>query len=167
MNIQIIGVNPERVKEGQKDFVRLTVTYKNLDNQGKTEVKNLVDFATDKAVYNRLADSKAGDQFSVTSEKKNNFWVWTEVARLDGAVPAKEEAPRFDKPVPTYPSPKREYVDDKVKQRLIVRQSSLSSAVNYGSASGLTADEILEVAEKFTSFVFEEGIAHLKDDRPE
>ena len=94
MKIQVIGTASEHVKDGKKDYHKLTVTFKNLES-GKIEVKNLMSFGTQKEVFERLTDSK--ECFSVDTEKDaKGYWQWTALHRIDEAPPA--DAPRFDKP---------------------------------------------------------------------
>lgn len=172
LRIQVIGTSEEYVSKGDgKGYNKLTVTYKNLaTTPAKVEVKNLMDFAN-KEVYAKLKDVDKNAVLQVTSEKINNFWNWTEVHRDDGPVPEAVETPASK----TTPAAKagsweeknaldREKFDfDKAKQTLIIRQSCLSTAVDFLKDKKVDYDQVIKTAENFEQWVNRKDLGSLKD----
>lgn len=177
MRIEFIGSAEEQVVNGDKKYNKLTVTYKNLsDPKQKIEVKNLVDFATDKDIYSRLTKANRGEAFQVDTEKKNNFWQWVGLHRDDGAIPPPVATPTAATGTPvktnTYEKNNEIQVErlafDKEKQALIIRQSCISSAVDLCKDHGKQPDveAVIRVARQFEDFVYGRGVADMADDVP-
>jgi len=166
MKIKVISTSQERIKEGQKDYVKLTVTYVDVETN-KVNVKTLVSFGAGKLVFDRLKDAQSNEIFEVGITKDGKYSNWTEVARFDGVVPETTATLKESGSSAPAPAKKGAWVDDAVRQRLIVRQSSLASAINYFGTEEASVAEVLDVAEQFTNFVFEAGVAFIKDDQPE
>lgn len=178
-NIQIIGVaTSQKANKQGKMNVHMEVAFKDLE-KGKVDGKTLVDFATDKTVWQTLADSKAGDTFAIETEKKGDYWNWVGIARQDAAVGHEKVAEENTSatPVRNYqskPTPARDYEtreERQLRQVLIVRQSSLASAVDLLKDHGKQPDPkaVLEVASLFEDWVMRtkpETIADMADDIP-
>jgi hypothetical protein len=138
----------------------LDIAYKN--DQGKTEGKKVMSF-TNEAVFNILKVAKTGDAFNVVTEKdKNNYWQWTSVTPATGGATAPTTAtaayPASDKAIPT-PRSTYETPEERAKKQVyIVRQSSISSALEYSkSVKALkTVEDVIKVAQQFEAFVFGE-----------
>ena len=171
LRIQVIGTSEEYVSKGEgKGYNKLTVTYKNLaTSPPKVEVKNLMDFANQE-VYDKLKGTAKDTVLSVTSEKINNFWNWTEVHRDDGPAPEAVATPS-SKSTPAAKAGSweeknaldREKFDfDKEKQTLIIRQSCLSSAVALVEKP-TGADVVLQLAEQFEKWVTRKDLGSLND----
>ena len=177
MRIEFIGSAEEQVVNGDKKYNKLTVTYKNLsDPKQKIEVKNLVDFATDKDIYSRLTKANRGEAFEVDTEKKNNFWQWVGLHRYDGAIPPPVATPTAATGTPvktnTYEKNNEIQVErltlEREKQPQIIRQSCIGYAVTFCKDQGKkpTVEEVLSVARQFEDFVYGRGIADMADDVP-
>lgn len=179
LRIQVIGQVEEYVSKGDgKGYNKLTVTYKNLaTTPPKVEVKNVMDFAN-KEVYDKLKNCAPNSVLQVTSEKINNYWNWTEVHRDDGpaetvvtvggatvagAAPAKTPN--------TYAENneinRQRLAFDREKQPLIIRQSSLSTAVDFLKGTKATADDVIALAAKFEQWVNGQSLSQMQDDIPQ
>ena len=150
MLIKIINVSqPEKVKT----YFTMEVNYKN--EQGQTQGKKLMSF-TAPEVFNTLKTASQGDTYDITTEKdKNGYWQWIAAVKAEGA------ATSGARPQPASQVQSRgsyETAEERAaRQRLIVRQSSLSAAVatlTVGSKS-LNPEDVLLLAEKYNDWVFE------------
>jgi len=157
IDIEVVDV----VVENMGKYNKMTVTHRVPDNRGQMKVdsKALVDFATPGEVWAQLKDAVRGDHFQIQREKdqkEGKYWQWIGIARQDGPTPlTNTSAPAESKAA----APNRFAVlDDKdnKRQRLIVRQSSLAQAVAY-HAAGLDAEgSVLQTAQQFADWVFQE-----------
>jgi hypothetical protein len=94
-----------------------------------------------------LETASKGDVFYVVREKnEGGFWDWTNI---------EESPPEDEKPVNTAkPALKQSYDQkDDQKQLFIIRQSSLTNAVNT-LAAGIDPDNVKVVAQNYIDFVF-------------
>lgn len=157
-SITIVAVDIEEVAKGQKTYQSMSVAFKGED--GKVDAKKLVSFATDKLVWDTLAKAKKGDTFSVDQEKNEaGFWTWTAVHRQDGPVAQKGQLAPMK---PTYETPE----ERAKRQVMIVRQSSISSAVELVKDHGKQPDpaKVIEVAKMFEAYVLDLGMDGLIND---
>jgi hypothetical protein len=161
MNIEIIQVKAQDAPRADGKGVNKTlqVDYRNLGS-GKVEGKKLYEFATKADVYARLLSATSGEVFTVTQEKNaKGYWDWQEVARQDGSV------------APSAGAAKANYEErDNKRQQMIIRQSSLSSAVALVKP-GTSVDEVIMIAKRFVDFVNEDTryadpFADMSDDLP-
>ncbi len=150
MQIEIVSVSPvETKKTGKNSYEFINVTYK--DFNGKIQAKKIVDF-THKDVFNVLKEASSKDLFEVESEKVNGFWEWTGIEARRGEESTSEKGTS-----PAVATAK--WVPDEQKQRYIVRQNSLTNAVNFiinNKVSEAPSDvlEVLFVAECFEEWVY-------------
>jgi len=178
IDIEVVAVKIEEVPNAKgKNYTQMTVTHKDL-RTGKLDGKKLVEFYTDKSLWNVFKNASAGDTFSVEREKNDRgYWEWKSAARQDDppAQPdtqAKPEAPRAAAARNTYEVNNeinfKRFEFEKEKQPLIVRQSCLASAAQMIGA-GATPDEVIEVAEMFYKWVMTSDrgtVADMTDDIP-
>lgn len=179
MHIKIIDLGlaetvPSK-QPGKPPYTQYEVTYKDLD-KNKVTGKRLVSFAFPE-VYEFFKHVNKDDVVSVTLEKneKTGFWDW--IAAKDstwdnaqaqmGASNAKPSAKTFTpsaKPVSQYET--RE--ERAARQQLIIRQSSISSAIDL-LQTGSSVDEVLKVASQFTDWVNRkdpiQGLIDMSDDK--
>lgn len=156
-NIEILKFAEKQVKTAKGEYFRGDLSYIDLDS-GKTEGRAIMDF-TYPDVYARIKEAKAGEAFSITSEKRpgsdgKDYWNWIEIAKLDNPPVRSTVTGTTAVPVkPSYETPK----ERQARQVLIVRQSSISSAVDLLKDHGKQPDvkKVLEVAEEFVNFVFQ------------
>ena len=161
-------------KTARGGYSTLEVAYK---NEGKVEGKKLVDF-NNKDVFNFVKDLKPGDVIQITTEKKeeDKFWNWVGVTIATGgvAVPAASGAPTVAtntnvKSVGRVTGSNYETPEERAKKQVyIVRQSSISSAIEFAKQQGNvpSIEDILEVAAEFEAFVFSTGETPVADDIP-
>lgn len=107
----------------------------------------------------------AGDDFIIVKEKEGEFWNVKSIRKDDGSttnnvadsskaatstgstrVGAASTAPRTS----TYETPE----ERAVKQIYIVRQSSISAAINFFNGDPRPVEDVLRVAKQFEDFVF-------------
>lgn len=100
-----------------------------------------------------LASLGAGDDVSIELEKKGDFWEVENITK--GHVGASVAATTIAKVAGSDYETKEERA---IKQRLIVRQSSLTTALTFFELVGnkkVTEGEVMSLADQFTDFVFE------------
>ena len=127
---------------------------------GETKTKKIMSFANP-AVFNTLKDAKSGEEYSITQEKDGNgYWQWTSISKGGSvsetttaaqAAPARKESSYTGRDFES----SQERAD---KQRFIIKQSSISSAIqllSIGATSPPDVKAVLELADKFVSFVYE------------
>ena len=157
--------------EDKGKYKMMEVVYKNAE--GKASTKKLMSF-TFPDVFKFFTSVKAGDNVSVTTVKNDKgFWDWTEASNSSGEeAVSKPSAGGNTTPRSTY-----ETADERAaRQVLIVRQSTLSNALEYYKLAGKKApsiQEIMEVASVFENHVFgrkdkpkDVNITELEDDIP-
>ena len=135
MRIEIINVQAatKPTKTG-KTYVQLDVAYKNLTREGKIEGKKIMPFQNPD-VHANLQKATMGQVFEVTTVKEGEYWQWSnvqEVAKGGSVEPQTSSAASSGYASKGTPSPKSTYETPEeraARQRLIVRQSCLSNAV--------------------------------------
>ena len=172
MQIEIVEVSREDKpsSNGKGTYGQLTVLYK---TNGKVAEKKLMSFVNP-SVFKHLEKAQRGDSINVTSVKneKTGFWDWTaiggdEVATSTSAAPQSTNTRVTGSNYET----KEERA---LRQRYIIRQSSISSAVASlvpGAKSALNAGDVLRLAKEFEDYVFSEdglsALTELTSDIPE
>jgi len=177
MRIQVIGVSDEKVATAKGGYQKLTVTYKNLENN-KVEVKAVMSFVVPD-VYERLKAAQQNELFAIDQEKRpgsdgKSYWTWTAVHRDDGAAPAPVETPVAATAAKGGTWDQKNQLDrerfefEKDKQALIIRQSCLAAAVALCKDQGKkpTVEDVLETSARFENYVWAKGIAGMTDDVP-
>jgi len=179
-------VGPVKNQKGKNTWNVFEVAYK---KEGKIEGKKIVDF-NNPNVFEAVGKAKQGEVYTVTAEKINGFWQWTNFERASSGV---TEASSASTPSPVESSkgtetsqrassgsgPGRvtgsnyETSEERArKQRFIIRQSSISNAIQYCDSQKVkgNVDDMLDLAEKFVEFVYKEdavkGLVEMKDDIP-
>lgn len=154
MNITIVNVDV--TTPAGKKYNQAEVIFKN--ESGQVQNKKLFSF-NNPSVFAALKDAKSGDQFSITQVKNDKgYWDWT-AASSGASAPASQAAPATAAPSRQVNSNYETKEERAFRQRLIVRQSSLSSAVaclSPGAKSSLDPDAVLALAERFNEWVFKE-----------
>lgn len=166
MQIVVVKAGAEVNKGKYKEF---DLAYK---KDGKIEGKKFLSFKYPE-VYNALLNSKEGDEFEVTTEKVDNFWQWTRLGATQGgnSVPEPTATKENTRPAnrvvgSTYETPE----ERAKKQKYIVRQSSLTTALDFlihnNPKTPITTDIWYSLADELEKRVFAETIADMKDDVP-
>lgn len=168
--IEVVNVSVATVPTAKGSYQVADVAYKNKSFQDKLEGKKVMDFSN-KGVFTILSNAKFGDVFDVTRVKnEKGFWDWTALGNDTSSnnqsigadssmgnttgvsststtnVKAGNAAPRSN-----YETPE----ERAARQVLIVRQSSLSNAMDYAVANKIKDEaEILAMATRFHDWVF-------------
>jgi hypothetical protein len=137
--------------EDKGKYKMAEVAYKN--DEGKVTSKKLMSFGNSADVFKRITTAKPGDLFTIKAEKNDKgYWDWVSIqdgASEGGSVKAAGN-----------PAPKSTYetAEERAnRQVLIVRQSSLSNAVEFLGLNNKkvpTVQEVVEVAKYFEDYVF-------------
>ena len=182
MRIEIINVQAatKPTKTG-KTYVQLDVAYKNLTREGKIEGKKIMPFQNPD-VHANLQKATMGQVFEVTTVKEGEYWQWSNVQEVakGGNMEPQTSAASSGYASKGTPSPKSTYETPEeraARQRLIVRQSCLSNAVETLKVDkkGVDPTEALKLAERYVGWVFGEeakvdvpdvGFDSMEDDVP-
>lgn len=182
MRIEIINVQAatKPTKTG-KTYVQLDVAYKNLTREGKIEGKKIMPFQNPD-VHANLQKATMGQVFEVTTVKEGEYWQWSNVQEVakGGNMEPQTSAASSGYASKGTPSPKSTYETPEeraARQRLIVRQSCLSNAVETLKVDkkGVDPTEALKLAERYVGWVFGEeakvdvpdvGFDYMEEDVP-
>jgi hypothetical protein len=148
---------------GKKGYEQAEVVYKQEYN-GKQDVKTkkIMSFANP-AVFAAIKSAKTGETYEVTQVKEGEFWQWTNIVASSGAssAPAASAAvPPNAKPTATANTYGRDFetaTERAEKQRLIVRQSSLSNAVAMlvtGAKTPPNVNDVKKLADELVAYVY-------------
>ena len=150
MKVKILNVN----NEDKGKYNQLTVNFKNL-NTGVVMATKVMSF-TVPDVYAQLKDAAVDSVFDIKSEKnEKGYWEWkmatpsqeeeTKVAKGSYAAKANSAGRDFETSAERF-----------TRQKLIVRQSSLTTAIESLKSSGdpFDSDDVTKVAEKYEAWVY-------------
>lgn len=151
MIITFQGQESVFTKTAKGGFTVMTVSY--VDETGKSRNWKLTSFANPK-VFDTFKNAKIGEQYEITTRKNDKDY--TEWATADKTGEAATGAAKVQTKVPAVSQ--YETRDERnQRQRLIVRQSSLTNAIaslSVGSKTPLEPENVLLVAERFAEWVF-------------
>lgn len=157
ISIQILTVEDEN----RGKYNMLTVNYKDL-GLNKVSSKKLMSFKFPD-LYKTLKSASGGDTFKINTEKNGEYRDWVSIVDGDSA-PTTNASPSTggSNKAAGNPTPKSTYEtaeERAARQRLIVRQSSLTAAINIlnSGTKKVDAKEVYSLAEDLTAWVFETG----------
>jgi len=159
--IEIINVAVSTVPTAKGSYNIAEVTYKNKTFQDKVEAKKVMSF-TFKQVYDVLSKATFGQVYYIDRVKNDKgYWDWTKASTTNETTEDVPMAPQQVANAVKAPSvsPKSTYETSEeraARQVMIVRQSSISSAVALLAANGgkkNTAEEALTIAKEFEAYV--------------
>jgi hypothetical protein len=159
MNITILSVDIKTTPTAKGSYQTADVAYKNNTYQGKVEGKKVMSFGATKKAFEILATASAGETYEVEVVKNDKGYNdWVSMAKATAGAPTAPTTASKTNPAPrsTYETPE----ERAQRQILIVRQSSLSSAVallTTGAKAAPSVDSVLDVAKSFENYVF--GVA--------
>lgn len=157
MQIQIIATSVETKATAKGSYQILEATYKNLTYQGKTESKKIMSFGANAPAFKALADAQPGSTWEVTVVKNaQGYNDWTSVQPATGTAAPAAPNKVTNNAAPAARSSYETPEERAQRQVLIVKQSSLSAAVatlTVGS-KGVKPDEVIDLAQKYTDWVF-------------
>ena len=177
LQIEVVNVSISTVPTAKGSYQVADVAYKNKTFQDKLEGKKVMSFSN-KEVFNTLSQAKFGDVFEVTRVKNDKgFWDWVSLGTA-GSVPTEPvstgtsaASSGFSTPVKTGTvTPKSNYETSEeraARQVLIVKQSSISSAVELAIANKVKdPQEVIAIAKQFEAYVWgkEEEVATSPDE---
>ena len=153
------------MSKANKPYQQLEVAFKNLTFGNKIESKKLMPFGAQEGAFNALSGAQQGNVFDVVVVKNAaGFNDWTScVQAAPGSI---NEAPAgaaggtptaINKSIQvksTYETPE----ERAIKQRYIIKQSSLSGAINLltvGAKSPPTIASVLALADSLVAYVME------------
>jgi hypothetical protein len=131
-------------------------------------------FLDQKPAYDVLIKANTGEVYEVEVVKSNGYNNWINATKVDGSATTSNTG-SISTPAParstttSTPSPKStfETPEERAKKQVyIVRQSSISSAIDtlsVGSKAKLDPKEVIEVAQVYESFVFGNASADVAD----
>ena len=169
MQITVIDVgapNTHAAKNG-RTYQSLEVTYKN--DQGQAQSKKLMSFANPQ-VFKAAQEWIKGSVVTVTTEKDaNGYWQWIGLGGGDSIV-AESKSANTGNATRVTGSNYETKEERAARQILIVRQSSLSSAVEL-LGTGKSVADVIATAKQFEAYVFGasqgiDAINELEDDIP-
>ena len=145
------------------------------DDQGKLQERTIMPFGTQANTFNKLKDIQPGS-YTVTMVKNDaGFNDWTDINAGGTTTVAEGNTTRAG----STPAPRNTYEtaeERALRQKLIVRQSSLTNAIalfELDKKRVPTVQDVIHVAKQFEDFVFGKtvnedptGIAELEDDIP-
>ena len=164
MQIEVVANPVSTVPTAKGSYQVIDLAYKNKSFQDKLEGKKVMSF-TNKDVFAALQKASFGDVFNVSRVKNDKgFWDWTGVSSGNAAMDASNNTFANSSPV-SNPAAKSGNVTPKsnyetaeeraARQVLIVRQSSISSAVEFAVANKLKdAQAVIAIAKEFEAYVF-------------
>lgn len=167
MIIEIVDHTEEN--KGKYNLMNLSYRF-----NGKLSEKKLVSFGANAEAYKTLLTSNKGDMFNVTQTKnEQGYNDWVKVVPASATDTPATKAPSAS-PRSTYETPE----ERAFRQKLIVRQSSVSSAIELLTPrkKEATLDDVLEIAARIEEWVFTGGnktdtyvppdVINMKDDIP-
>ena len=155
MNITLVNVDV--TTPAGKKYQQAEVVFK--DDTGRVNTKKVMSFANP-AVFAAIKDAKSGEQFTITQEKNDRgYWEWTSAKPGAGEAKASAAPARQAAPAPASGRDFETKEERAQRQRLIVRQSSLSNAISMltpGSKQAIAVADVIAVAEQLNEWVFKE-----------
>ena len=167
MLVKVVSVSREDVpnKNGKGTYGKLTVAYR--DDKGKLSEKTILSF-TNPAVFKEFERAEAGKEINVKSEKVGDYWNWTAILS-EGDVSQPTATPTANNATRVTGSHYETKEERALKQRYIVKQSSLSAAVSIltvGAKTPPEVDAVIALADKFVEYVFNDDSKEIKISSP-
>ena len=176
-----ISLETQVKKQAGGSYAGWELVYKSSDGDVRTIAKPVQGLKFNAALRNQLGDLAQGDQFTLEQEKNAaGFYDVKAVTKgwsdgVQAPTASKEVAGKASAPSSNnYASRDFEGKEERqARQRLIVRQSSLSAAVAISTVGAKTVDKeaVKKLANELTNWVFEKDytgdIQDIEDDFPE
>ena len=148
VNIVDVGAPSTHASKNGRSYQIIEVTYKN--ESGQIANKKLMSFSNP-SVFNHVKSLAKGDSLNVTTEKDAaGYWQWTGIGDEATAGTTQAKPANGGRVTGSNYETKEERA---ARQILIVRQSSLSSAVELLGA-GKSVNDVINVAKQFEEYVF-------------
>jgi hypothetical protein len=165
MQITILSATVETVPTAKGSYDKLELAFK--DDTGLVKGKKIMSFGDGATAFQALKGAQPGEKYHITAEKVGDYWQWPKVNK-DTSVPGATEpiaSAQVSKPVTSggkvtgsnYETPEeralRRAFEEK-KQHLIVRQSSITAALNFLGGKAKSTTEVVQIAKEFEAYVF-------------
>jgi hypothetical protein len=148
INIVDVGAPNTHAAKNGRSYQSIEVTYK--DEQGQVKNKKLMSFSNP-SVFNHIKGLAKGDQINLRTEKDAaGYWQWTGIGDDAPAGTAQAKPATGGRVTGSNYETKEERA---ARQILIVRQSSLSSAVEL-LGTGKSVADVIATAKQFEAYVF-------------
>ena len=171
INIIDVGAPNTKASANGRSYQSIEVTYK--DEQDQVKNKKIMSFSNP-SVFNHLKGLTKGDQVNLRTEKDAaGYWQWIGIeGDKTVSTETKQTTPATGGRVTGSNYETKE--ERAARQILIVRQSSLSSAVELVAATSTepsTVDNVIAIAKQFEAYVFSkstgiDAINEMEDDFP-
>jgi hypothetical protein len=151
INIVDIGKPNSKTTKNGRSYQEIEVTYKN--EQGQVGNKKLISFSNP-SVFNHIKDLTKGDQINVTTTKDAaGYWQWTGIGGESSEAPAVVQSKPAQAGGRVTGSNYETKEERAARQVYIIRQSSLSTAVEL-LGQGKSVEEVIATAKQFEAYVF-------------
>lgn len=163
MLIELVNITKNQMtSKNGKSYNQLVVAYR---SNGKISEKKLIPFENPD-VFKYIEKMNTGDTAEVTTVKNDKgYWDWTAINEGGKQEVATQQSSGTTNRVTGSNYETKE--ERAIRQRYIIRQSSISSAVDslaVGSKSSLNPDDVIALARKYEAYVFEQpNLAELTD----
>jgi hypothetical protein len=163
MQITVQNVQTNTINKGGKSRPYGEAKVEYLNERGETKTWTLRSF-TNPSVFKTLSEAPAGTTYEITTTKNDkDFTEWSSATPV-AASAVGTSSPSKGTPVAarsTYETPE----ERAIKQRLIVRQSSLAQAI--ASFPAASVEQLLERADVFANWVYEApSLTEMTEDIP-
>jgi len=169
INIVDVGTPSTKASSTGRSYQEIDVTYKT--ENGQVSNKKIMSFSNP-SVFNHLKDLTKGEVVHVTTVKNaKGYWDWTGIGNEEDAPAPTQSKPATAQAGGRVTGSNYETKEERAaRQILIVRQSSLSSAVELLGA-GKSVEDVIATAKQFEAYVFAkstgiDAINELEDDIP-
>lgn len=156
MKITVLSATTTTVPTAKGSYQKLELAFKGEDGQVKG--KNIMSFGATASTFKVLSKAQGGEVYDITAIKNeaSGYWDWTGAERSTG-----ETGQSAITPIPSPAASKSTYetAEERAKRQVyIVRQSSLSAAINYiGDTKKVSTEDVIAVAKQFEAYVFSVG----------
>ena len=172
MQITVIDVgqpNTHATKNG-RSYQSMEVTYKN--DSGQVQSKKLMSFSNPD-VFKQAKEWQKGDTVDINTQKDDNgYWQWISIG-ADAIAQASSNTSNTTSKTTRVTGSNYETKEERAqRQVMIVRQSSISSAISALTAEGKrpSVADILGMAKEFENYVMDnksvDSVADMEDDIP-
>lgn len=162
INIIDVASPTTNTNRNGREYQSLEVTYK--DDQGRVSSKKLMSFSNPE-VFKTAQTWEKGDNVDIAMQKDDaGYWQWTKVLADGEVAPAPTNTSASTstpapggKPTRVTGSNYETKEERALRQRMIVRQSSLSNAVATLATHGkpLSSADVVTLAKQYESFVMD------------
>lgn len=151
MQIKVVEVNIEKVVKGRNSYQIATVQYQ---SNGEARVQKVISFANPDS-YAKISVANPGDVFNITVTKNDaGYNQWAKVEKVDAdATTAVVKGGTYTPSKSTYETPE----ERKIKQLLIVKQSSIGAAIaslSIGAKAPLDPAQVISIAQQFVDWIY-------------